>query len=307
MPPVLQLWFGALLLSFAPVFVKALPALGPTAIGFYRCFLAAGLLVPFLFGGKAPRAEAGLSRRFLFWSALAGLIFAVDLFVWHRSVLLAGAGLGTILGNTQVFYLTAVGVLFHSEKLTPRFLVAVGLAAVGTYLLVDPAGHPSRTDGYWTGVGWGLLTGMVYASYVAVLKSLEALRYPRPLGFRLFAVSGFTALFLALFQVAEGDFPLPSGGQWVWLFVLAGVVQVGGWFCIQRNLKSVSVSRVGLLLLTQPVGATLWGVLFFAEKLKPSQAAGAAMTLFAVYLGNTRNKAAALKPATLAETPPGPL
>ncbi len=290
MPPVLQLWFGALLLSFAPIFVKALPTLGATAIGFYRCFLAAVILAPTVAFGRSVPVPAGRWRKYATLGAVAGLIFAVDLFVWHRSVLLAGAGLGTILGNTQVFYLAAVGVLFHGERLTRRFMTAVFLAAAGTYLLVDPGGHPSTTDGYWVGVAYGLSTGVVYAAYVASIRALEKLAFPRPLGFRLFTVSAFTAVFLALFQVAEGHFPVPTLKEGLALLLLGVVVQIGGWFFIQRNIQKVSVSRVGLLLLTQPVGATLWGVLFFHETLKFGQAFGGAMTLFAVYLGNTRSK-----------------
>jgi len=288
MPAVLQLWFGALLLSFAPVFVKALPALGPTAIGFYRCALAALLLVPALPFGRKALVSPGLGKKFLRLSLAAGFLFAADLWVWHRSVLLAGAGIGTILGNTQVFYLVAIGIFFHGEQPSRRFLVAVGLAAVGTYLLVDLTGHPYQPGGYWLGVGYGVLTGMVYASYVAVLKALEDLLYPRPLGFRLFAVSASTALFLALCLGVEGHLPIPTPKEWGALFLLASVVQIAGWFCIQRNLPKLSVSQVGLLLLTQPVGATVWGVLLFGEVLKPLQIFGGTMTLFAVYLGNTR-------------------
>ncbi len=288
MPAVLQLWLGALLLSFAPVFVKLLPAVGPTAIGFYRCALAALLLLPALAVGRKAPVAPGLVKRFLWLSLAAGFMFAADLWVWHRSVILAGAGLGTILGNTQVFYLVAIGIFFHGEKPSRRFLCAVGLALVGTYLLVDLAGHPYKPGGYWLGVGYGVLTGMVYATYIAILKALEGLAYPRPLGFRLFAVSASTALFLAICLAAENHFPIPTAKEWGALLLLAGVVQIAGWFCIQRNLQKVSVSQVGLLLLTQPVGATIWGVCFFGEVLEPLQVFGGAMTLFAIYLGNTR-------------------
>ena len=41
-----------------------------------------------------------------------------------QSVVWTGAGMGTILANTQVFYVAAVGILFMGEKPTARFLVA---------------------------------------------------------------------------------------------------------------------------------------------------------------------------------------
>jgi drug/metabolite transporter (DMT)-like permease len=48
------------------------------------------------------------------------------------------------------------------------------------------------------------------------------------------------------------------------------------------------VSRAGLVLLAQPVLATIWGALFFDEILSPRQIGGAALTILAIGLGSTK-------------------
>ena len=105
---------GAACISFAPVFVKLAAAEGmePSTIAAWRMLVAFLVLVTIsaLRGGRGlfetRRVRAGL---------LAGSIFFVDLFVWHRSILLIGAGPATILGNTQVFWTIALGRLAFGE------------------------------------------------------------------------------------------------------------------------------------------------------------------------------------------------
>ena len=123
---MVRLFLGGVCIGFAPIFVR-LVTLGPTPIGAYRCGFAALLLFIYIFATSKLKIK---NWSWKIWGLLlqAGAIFALDLFVWHRSVIYSGAGLATILGNTQVFYVTLVGVLFHKEKLTPKFALSVLLA-----------------------------------------------------------------------------------------------------------------------------------------------------------------------------------
>ena len=81
----LILSFGAMLIGFAPIFVK-LSLLSSTSITFYRMFLA----IPFLF-----MLNYKLNKKFLFkvennktivYAAFAALAFTVDLTLWHFSM-----------------------------------------------------------------------------------------------------------------------------------------------------------------------------------------------------------------------------
>jgi drug/metabolite transporter (DMT)-like permease len=52
----------------------------------------------------------------------------------------------------------------------------------------------------------------------------------------------------------------------------------------------VVTAQAGLILLLQPILATVWGILFYDEYLKPLQIVGAAITLVAMYFGITQRK-----------------
>lgn len=290
MKPLLILAFGAVCISFAAIFVKSLSNLGmgPTAIGYWRTGLGAlilfGLAAAF---GKTLR----LPRRLVGWQILAGFIFFADLFFWHRSIIYCGAGMATILANTQVFGTALLGWFVFKERLGAKFLVAAVVAMIGVVVLVGVGGGVEYSPEYLKGVGYGLLTGIVYACYLVVLRK-SGLRSERVPALTLMAwTSLFSALFLGATGVVEGEPMLPPGlAAFGILFILALVAQALGWWAIVTALPKLEAARGGLVILIQPVLATVWGVLFFSEHLTLLQVVGAALTLGAVYFGSMRRR-----------------
>ena len=86
--------------------------------------------------------------------------------------------------------------------------------------------------------------------------------------------------------------PLPDlligCGLWYALALLALVVHAIVWWAITASLPHASGAAGALMLVLQPVLATLWGVLLFSETLQPLQIAGATITLAAIHHGSTR-------------------
>ena len=284
--PYAILVLGASFLSLAPVFVKMLQnqVIGLTAIAFWRMFLG-GLI---LFGLSALRGRnLKLPRTAYPWAALAGLLFCLDLTFWHRSIVYAGAGLSTILANTQVFNTAVLSYLFLKEKLSYKFFIAAFSALFGVALLVGVTSDVEFTETYMLGVFLGLLTGVVYAGYLVTLKRAGQDEIKPDFMTFMAWVSIFSAIFLAVAASFETGALLPSGlYTWSVLLLLAMIVQTLGWWAVFSSLQKVEVSRAGLVLLMQPLLATVWGAWFFAEHLATGQIAGAAITLAAIYYGS---------------------
>lgn len=265
--------------------------MGPSPIGMYRCGLASVLLflgISFTQGVKSFRFSKYPKK---VWTLVisAGALFALDLFVWHRAVIFAGAGLGTILGNTQVFYVALIGILFYKEK--PKWILffSIFLAFLGIYLLVDFQ-HADTGTYYGWGVAFGLMTGLIYANYIVVMRKIESLNNYIKTEHALTLVSFFAAFFLLPVSVYEGTLRLPEGIEWVWLISLAFVAQVLGWLLITKTLPKTPVSQAGLILNAQPVVAVIAGDLILGEHLNPTQILGALITLAAIYFGTQKRK-----------------
>ena len=281
---VLQLLAGTVLISFSAVFVK-LAHIGPTISGFYRLFFGAVFLFVLALVRREP---VWRGKRPLGWAVLAGVFFTADIFFWHRSILYIGPGLATIIGNFQVFFLTAIGLLVFKERVTWRFFVSIPLAFTGLFLLVGIKWSELDSE-YRLGVLYGVLTAVTYAGYLLSLRRSQRDEVRLSPLANLAVVSTVTALLLAVIGFGEGDsFAIVDAQTWAALIAYGILCQALGWIIITWGLTKIEASRVGLLLLLQPTLTFIWDILFFARPTSVVEACGAALALGAIYLGGVR-------------------
>ena len=285
-PPIIVLMFGAVCISFAPVFVKLIDSalLGPTVIGLWRVVLGAVILFVW---SKLAGNSIKISKRMFIIATIAGFVFALDLFFWHRSIFFCGGGMATILANTQVFTTAILSYFVFKERLSILFFVIAVCAMGGVVLLVGVGSDVEFTRKYLEGIAFGLATGVVYACYIVTIKYAgEKKEKPRTLTL-LAWVSLMSGLFLFLISLME-QIPLlpPDFYHWTVLFSMALVAQSIGWWAISSSILKIEGAQSGLILLLQPVLATIWGILFFAEYLTSVQIIGAVITLGAIYIGS---------------------
>jgi drug/metabolite transporter (DMT)-like permease len=277
---------GAVVISWAPVFVRLLEdAIGPSAIAAGRGLLGGVVLAAL---GTLSGVRLRGPRRAVLLACLAGLLLAADFAAWHRSIARVGGGMATILGNTQVVWVALAGTLAMGERGGMRLVASVAAAALGVSLLAgvlerDAAARPDAA-----GVAFGCATGVLYAAFLLVLR--RAGRDPR--AFPPVACLAWVSLACGVASLAAaaatGERIVPPDARaWGALAGLALAAQVAGWMLITTGLPRVPVSRAGLLLLLQPTLSTLWGMALLGERLSLAQAAGAAVTLAAIYLGST--------------------
>lgn len=285
---ITQLLIGAAIIGTNGLMVR-FAGTPPTISAFWRMFLSGLLLaalVQFRHGWKP------LSRKAWAWIALPSLAFAIDLWMWHRSILLVGPGLSTLLANAQVFFMALAGVLFFGERLTVRFLAGVLLAFFGLWLLLggDWAHLPAQ---YRWGVWLGLATGVAYAAYNVGLKRSQAeaaVGVDRVPVEQVLCLAAFgSAVCLGLMGVVEGaSFALPSWRSFGILLTLAAIGHCLSWILISRSIQVLSVAMVGLLLLFQPMVAYLLDVVLLDHPTSPRQWAGLLVTMAGIFVAGLK-------------------
>jgi drug/metabolite transporter (DMT)-like permease len=281
----LEVLFGASMISFSGVYVK-LVHVGPTTAGFYRVLFGCVLL----FIIALIRRES-LWKNFSYFSmeALCGFVFALDLFVWHKSIHIIGPGLATILANFQVFFLALIGVFLMGEQVRLSLILAIPLAMIGLVMVVG-IDWSDLEQNYGEGLVLGIATALCYAGYVLTLRKLQSCEKPLPPVANLFYVCVFTAIFLGAAAIQEGEsLHIPDLKSGISLLAYGLFSQVFGWVLISRGLPKIRASLTGLLLLLQPSLAFTWDILFFKRETDLIGGIGAVLTLGAIYLGTTNN------------------
>ena len=279
--PRLRLFIGAALISLSPVWVR-LVDVSPSVSGFYRVVFGGAALVIYLL---LSRKRLHLSKRAWGLLIIASLFFALDLWFWHRSIIYIGPGLSTLIANFQVFIMMIAGIVLLRQMPSPMQLVAVPLALFGLAMIVgfDWSGLPPD---YRLGVIFGLLTAVVYAGYLLSLRQARvgsAYRVPTR---EVAVVSVLTVMLLAGTIAAEGESLLiPTYKDLGWLVAYGVLSHCIGWLFITSSLSEVSTVEAGLALLLQPTLSFVWDVLFFGRQMTLMELSGAAIALFAIYLG----------------------
>ncbi len=273
----LQALAGVVGISFSAIFVRLSEA-SPSTAAFFRALYAVPLLA-LLWWRVRGRDHRGRNARLL--AVASGLILGADFAVWHRSIGSIGAGLATVLGNTQVFWVAIAAWWLFGER--PRKMLLWMLPLLfGGVVLTSGLGRPDAYgDAPLRGVIYGCATGVFYASFLLTFR--RARRGDTPtIGPWLDATLGTVAATWLLGTLdGELDYAV-SWPQHGWLLALALTAQVFGWLLITRSLPKMPAIETSILLLAQPVLTLVWGMLLLGESLSPVQALGAAMVVVGI-------------------------
>ncbi len=268
----------------------------PTISAFYR-MLFAGLMLGVVI--LLQRGWRPLPRQVWWWSAAAAAAFAADLWLWHRSILLVGPGLATLLANAQVFFMALAGVVLFGERVGLRFMSGIALAFFGLTLMLGGDWDSLPADYRW-GVWAGLGTGLCYALYNLSLRRAQRQAHDAGLAaghrdapiVQVLAMSALLcAVLLGLAGVAEGSsFVIPTWRTLGWLLLLAGLGHCLSWVLISRAMAHLKVAVIGLLLLLQPIVAFLLDLVVLDLVVEPRAWLGLALTLAGIFLASLRGR-----------------
>lgn len=276
---------GSILFGLGSLIVAHVPV-GGYAIAFWRLTVAAIVfwLLARFFAQKMPQ-----HRQAVRYALLSGVFLGFDLALWHESIYAVGPGIATLLNGLQIFWLSAIGLMWFGERLSRIQAASLVMATVGVTLIASPEfGHNQAAL-------WGLISGLVSGlmlalSMVYVRKSQQAAAMPIFPMMLLMALGGMAALVLpSLWFNTDNLFPI-TAAQIGWILVYGIVMQCLAWGLIAYAIPLLSLSLTGLLLLSEPVAALLIDFFLLDKPINALQWCGALLTMAAIYLGSLKNK-----------------
>ncbi len=266
---------GAVAIAFSGILFR-LAHVSPSTGAFYRCVWA---LPPLWLLARLEKRRFGRRSGHAVWLArLAGGFFAADLILWHNTIDQVGAGLATVLGNTQVVLVGLLAWALLGERPQRSSLTAIPVIGLGVVLISGALEEDAYGSNPPLGALYGVLTGIAYAGFLLTLR--EGSRdLGRPAG-PLFAATLASALGCAAIGTVVGDLDLtPSWSATGWLILLALSSQVLGWLLISTSLPRLPAVVTSILLTLQPVCSVVFAALIVDESPSLLQLAGAASIL----------------------------
>ena len=277
----LSILSGAFLISFSPVFVN-LVSIEPTVSGFYRMlFGSIALFIIYLIKNNENPLRKNISK----FIVLGAILFSLDLWFWHRSVIYVGPGLSTLLANFQILILPFLALIFFNQKTQRIQIFSIFLGLLGLFLITGQSWDIAGNN-YKLGVLFGLLTAISYAGYIISMKRIDhnAEVNSDPI-FNLLFVSLISAGLLFLFSIIEQvPLEIKSSSELIWMICYGLFSHVLGWFFILNGLQKISAVTAGIILLTQPILSYVWDFIIFKKVILPIEYFGIVSILLAMII-----------------------
>tara|TARA_B100001113_G_scaffold94307_1_gene75491 strand:+ start:524 stop:1420 length:897 start_codon:yes stop_codon:yes gene_type:complete len=270
--------FGAMLIGFAPIFVKW-SMLSSSAIAFYRM----SLTIPFLFIlnyviNKSFSFKVN-NKKTILYAAFASLAFTTDLTLWHFSMTITSVSNATIIVNSAPIFVAILSFIIFKEKLSRGFLLSFLITYIGIIGLVYFSNN--YINGKYLGDILCLIAAFFYGVYLLIIAKLGKEKSINIIFYTTF----FCCIFSIVPMIIEGGDILPASSfEWVNLLLLAVLCQLGGQYFITHAIGKISASNGSIGLLMQPITATILAAILFNEVLNTIQVIFVMVAMIGIYL-----------------------
>ncbi len=242
----------------------------PLTVGALRLVIGGlALLAIALLNGNPPQFWRWQRKPTLF----AGLSVALYQLCFFAGVKLTGVAVGTLIGlGSAPIFAGILGKLYLDETLSRHWLIATALAILGGSLLALSGNEDTTID--LLGVLLSIGAGLTYAIFTLTNKILIQSHSSDAVMASSFCLG---AVFLSpLLLLGDITWVATSNGALAILHL--GLIATGlSYVLFGKGLQTVPISITGTLTLTEPLTATLLGVLLLGERLSALGIMGVAL------------------------------
>jgi drug/metabolite transporter (DMT)-like permease len=289
--PILVLGFGILAISSGSILVRLaqgqqMPSL---VIAAWRLALAALVLLPLALRYRRPEL-AQMSRSAWGLAVLSGFMLALHFASWISSLAYTSVASSTVLVTTSPLWVGLTAPFLLKEPLSKALKIGIPLAMFGS-TLIGVADVVALVDGRLVfslteftnqpnpllGNGLALIGALAASAYLLIGRRL---RFGMSLLSYTAVVYSAAAVFLVILALANGYSLL--GYSWLAFLVMALMAlfpQLVGHTSYNWALGFLPAASVSIIVIAEPVGATLLALLFFREIPNGLTLAGSALLL----------------------------
>lgn len=263
----IYIYLAALIWGSLGVFAR-LSGMPPVELSFYRLLMAGVVLSVVL--PREKRLATGSLRSYL-QNLGAGILFAVDCLLFFHALELTTLSNTVFPYNLQPVFMIMLSRCLPGKEPRPGDVRFVCFAVLGLLLLFIPSLISLST---------GDLLGLLFSlagSFCLALVALIAQRLKVSALVFVYYEIVVAALCLLPFMNSPAVFPLPS---YLWAGVIGLLHTAVAYILYYKGLRTVKLQHAAAIVFLSPVAATVFGYLFFQERISLFTLAGGAVITF---------------------------
>lgn len=225
-----------------------------------------------------PMIEPWISQRLVAASAF----LAADLVLWAWSLTQTTVANSTLLANLTPLFTCLLSWLIWRKTISQRLLIGMGIAIVGVAVLETDGLNLAATS--VQGDFAALLAAMFFGAHILLVEQLQTKLSSLVIVYRTSAIAAILTLPILILDTGQ-NFPLSWQG-WGLLVALSVICQVLGQGLLVYSLTCLSPAFVSVVLLLDPVLASLMSWFLFAEPINLLSWIAFAIVLSGVYFSS---------------------
>jgi drug/metabolite transporter (DMT)-like permease len=276
--PKLIVIIGVVFVSFSSVLIKAsaAPAL---IISTYRLAFTVLLIAPYTII-KNKNELRNIDKKSLLLCALSGIFLALHFATWITSIKYTSIASSAVLVNTHPVFIVTLTYLIFKDKISKKALFSIAMTLVGGIII------SSGDKGLGSNVFLGDMLAVAGAAFVAFYMIIGRVMRQR------LSVTAYTfivylsctiTLFILVIATKTELYPYDLK-DWAIFLALAVFCTILGHSIFNWSLEYVKPTFLSVAILGEPVFATLWAALIFAEYPTYYNVIGSTIIILGIYL-----------------------
>lgn len=297
--PVLILFVGILSVSSAALFIRFAQREMPSlVVAAYRLNLAAILMTPWVFRKHKNELDK-ISRQDWMRIVVAGFLLAVHFAAWITSLEYTSVSSSVVLVTTTPIWVALFSPLILKEKASRMTVTGLTIAILGGFIvslandcalssagLICDTGRQQFIDQSLLGNALALIGAICAAFYLIIGRILRKTIDLSVYVYCIFACAGW---FLLLFVMVTRSALFPySISAYLFCLALAIFPQIVGHTSLNWALAYIPVGLVAVVLLGEPVGATILAAIFLKEIPTAFELIGGSIILLGIFVASRK-------------------
>ncbi len=237
---------------------------------------------------KARDEIRALSLRDVVLIGLAGLLLGLHFIAWTESLYHTTVASASVLVSTSPIFIAILGLIALRERVHLRMIVAIITAVLGAALIGQADAQVEAFPNALFGNGLALTAALLFAVYILIGRALRQntsfFAYLLP----LYLVAALTCLVAGIVQGVS--LAQPPSILFLCLLMALGP-QLLGHGAFNYAVRYIPAAMIGLLTLTEPIGASILALVLFGEIPAPMALLGMIVVLGSIAFVLLRRRA----------------